>query len=116
MYCSPRSRPGTAQEPSIPYGARWRAPVCSTQSCGVTSSTEEPCARCATARAQTCSCGRSLTSRFNISSTPEGRPNEQSPRVRLVLHCALLPDSVGHRVVGGAEGEGGQLGLFPREP
>src|SRR2546425_13103479 len=52
-----------------------------------------PCARCATARAQTCSCGRSLTSQFNISSTPQGRPNEQSPRARPAVHRGLLHHS-----------------------
>src|SRR5206468_12268816 len=100
----------------IPSGAWSTAPDCSTRSCGVTSSKEEPCARCATARAQTSSCGRSRISRFNISSTRQGPCNEQSARLRHVLHRALLPHSVRHRVVGGAPREGRQLRLLPGEP
>src|SRR2546426_4450400 len=116
MCCWPRSRRAIVQGRSIRCGARWRAPACSTQSCGVTSSRDRPCARCATARVQTCSCGRSLTSQFNISSTPQGRPNEQSPRARPAVHRGLLHHPVRHRVVGGAAREERELRLFPGQP
>src|SRR5882672_1750166 len=116
MCSSPPWRPATARALSIPSGPPWRGPVCSTPSCGVTSSKQERCARCATGRAQTSSCGRSRISRFNISSTRQGPRNEQSARLRHVLHRDLLPYSVRHRMVGSAQREGRQLRLLPREP
>src|SRR5258707_13514377 len=116
MSCSRRSPPAIARASLIQCGALWPVPACSTPSCGVTSLMEEPCARCRTARAQTCSCGRSRISLFNISFTRQGPRNEQPARLRLVLYRDLLPHSVRHRVVGGAPREGGQLRLLPGEP
>src|SRR5256712_12366436 len=95
---------------------RSRALGCSTLNCGATRWTEARYTLFATVPALTYSCGRSRTSPFNISLTPQGRPNEQSPRVRPAVHRGLLHHFVRHRVVGGAAREERELRLFPGEP
>src|SRR6266566_3420114 len=116
MCCSQRWRVAIVRPPWIPCGTRSNALVCSTLNCGATRWTEARYTRFATVPALTYSCGRSRTSPFNISSTPQGRPNEQSPRVRPAVHRGLLHHSVRHRMVGRAAREERELRLFPGEP
>src|SRR5216684_8670514 len=116
MCCSRRWHAAIVPPRWIPCGTRSQALVCSTLNCGATRWTEARYTLFATVPALTYSCGRSRTSPFNISSTPHGRPNEQSPRVRPAVHRGLLHHFVRHRVVGGAAREERELRLFPGEP
>src|SRR6266571_1628196 len=116
MCCSQRWRVAIVRPPWIPCGTRSNALVCSTLNCGATRWMEARYTLFATVPALTYSCGRSRTSPFNISSTPQGPPNEQSPRVRPAVHRGLLHHSVRHRVVGRAAREERELRLFPGEP
>jgi len=90
---SPRSRSAIGPAPSSPVRSAVGARVCSDAELWSFTKVEgsEPCARCATARAQTLQRWTLNDLAVHISSTPEGRPNEQSPRVRHLFIAAFTP-------------------------